>query len=310
MSQAITSISIATRESPLALWQANHVKDLIEQKFPAVKCEIQGMTTEGDRNKSSPLVQIGGKGVFVKELETALIDGTAEIAVHSMKDVPAQLPDGLGINAICKRADPRDAFVSNNASSLADLADGAVVGSSSSRRCLQIARRFPHLTFKDLRGNVGTRLARLDAGEYDAVILAVAGLERLGKADRITDRIIPEICLPAAGQGAVGIESRNADSEVNRILQAISDEPTSLCVTCERMVTQALGASCTLPIASFAEIEGNEITLSAFVSNADGSRIVEASSRGSLGEAMALAQALGRTLIEQGALALIGSQDH
>ncbi len=302
-----TTIRIATRESALALWQANHVAALINQRFPDVVTEIHGMTTQGDRNKVSPLGEIGGKGVFVKELETALLDGSVDIAVHSMKDVPAELPEGLAITGICERANPHDAFVSNSYRTIADLPAGSVVGSSSARRCLQLARRYPHLTFKDLRGNVDTRLKKLDAGDYDAIILAVAGLERLGLAERVAEAISADDCLPAAGQGAVGIEARQDDVQTNNIIAAITHEETFRCVMSERAVTAALGATCTLPIAVFARRENDNLEIRAFVSDLDGNETISEQTSGAYADAASLASNLGERLVAAGALDLINA---
>ncbi len=304
-------VRIATRQSALALWQANYVKGLLEASADDIECEIVGMTTEGDRNKSSPLRQIGGKGVFVKELETALIDGSADIAVHSMKDVPGELPPGLKISAICKRADPRDALVSNSYKNLGELPDGSVVGSSSLRRCHQVAHHFPNLRFEELRGNVDTRLRKLDDGGYDAILLAVAGLTRLGLEERISEQIPVDVCIPAAGQGAVGIESRTDDDETNSLLALINDAETYRCVTAERKVTASLGATCNLPIATFAEIDSGKIRISAFVSDEEGKTVIIEAVDGDVNDADALAGDLGSKLIAKGALELINAdKDH
>ena len=299
-------LRIATRESALALWQANHVKALLEACHEGLQCEIVGMTTEGDRNKVSPLSQMGGKGVFVKELETALLDGSADIAIHSMKDVPTDMPEGLGITAICERANPRDAFVSNEYSSVDELPEGSVVGSSSLRRVLQIKAAYPHLTFQELRGNVDTRLHKLDEGQYDAIVLAVAGLTRLGLEDRIRAEIEPEVCLPAAGQGAVGIESRLAEDETNLLISAINHEPTWMQVSAERRVTASLGATCNLPIAVFAESPGSLFNLTAFVADTKGDNVIRESISGDSAEAENMASHLSNRLLELGAAKLIG----
>ena len=301
----MNSLRIATRESALALWQANHVKALLEAAQEGLRCEIVGMTTEGDRNKVSPLSQMGGKGVFVKELETGLIDGSVDIAVHSMKDVPAEMPAGLDITAICERADPRDAFVSNNYRGLDALPEGSIVGSSSLRRVLQVKAVYPGLEFRELRGNVDTRLRKLDEGNYDAIILAVAGLSRLGLVERITQEIDETISIPAAGQGAVGIESRLDDERTNSLLAAINHEETWTRVTAERRVTQSLGATCNLPVAVYANIAVEEIRLRAFVSDLAGSEIIREEVTGDAGAAMELAALLGDRLLAAGAARLI-----
>ena len=299
-------IHIATRESRLALRQANHVKALLETNHDRLQCEIVGLTTQGDRDKSSPLSQMGGKGVFVKELEIALLEGRADIAVHSMKDVPTEMPDGLAIVGICERANPRDAFVANHYHSLDDLPDGAVVGSSSLRRILQIRAVYPHLIFRELRGNVETRLRKLDEGHYDAIILAVAGLTRLGFTDRIVAEIKPEVCLPAAGQGAIGIEARIGDNEIRSIVSAINHEPSWIQVCAERRVTACLGASCDLPIAVFAELADSLITLRAFVADPLGRHVIQQSISGQVAEYENLAAQLGDLLLELGAADRIG----
>lgn len=301
------TIRIATRESALALWQANHVKALLESAHDDVTCEIVGMTTEGDRNKVSPLSQMGGKGVFVKELETALLEGSVDIAVHSMKDVPGELPEGLEIAAMVERADPRDAFVSNNFAGLAELPDGARVGSSSLRRVLQLKAAFPGLQFLELRGNVDTRLRKLDEGQYEAIILAVAGLSRLGLSARVADAISADVSIPAAGQGAVGIECRSDDSATRELLDAINHETTWQCVGAEREVTLMLGATCNLPIAVFAEIADSNLVITGYVSDISGEQVVRESLQGPAANAQHLARELGTRLLDQGAAGLIGS---
>lgn len=307
----MTTVKIATRQSDLALWQANHVRQLIESANPAVSCEIVGMTTLGDRNKVTPLGQMGGKGVFVKELETALLDGSVDIAVHSMKDVPGELPDGLDIAAMTPRADPRDAFISNDYACLDDLPAGALIGSSSLRRVLQLQHAFPALRFEDLRGNVPTRLNRLDDRQYDAIILAVAGLTRLGLFDRVTQAIDEQVCLPAAGQGAVGVECRVGDEPIRSILQTINDASTFKRVSAERRVTLKLGATCNLPVAVFANFSGDTenndtITIRAFVADLSGSEAIAQEITGNAVDANALGDELGERLMSLGAGRLMG----
>ena len=302
----MTTIRIATRQSKLALWQANHVKDLLESAYAGLQCELIGMTTQGDRNKISPLSELGGKGVFVKELETALLEGAADIAVHSMKDVPGILPDGLHIAAICERASAKDAFISNAYTSLEEMPAGANVGSSSLRRVIQLKVAFPTLTFSELRGNVGTRLDKLDAGEYDGIILAVAGLQRLGLADRICEQISTQVSVPAAGQGAVGIESRVDDTVITPLLDAINHQATDVCVSAEREVTKALEATCNLPIAVFAQLQDEQIQLSAFLSDVAGTRVIRGQLSGQSSEANELARQLSESLFAQGAKELLG----
>ena len=301
----IRKIKIATRKSRLALWQAHYVRDRLLEASPKTEVEISGMTTEGDRDKNSPLSKIGGKGVFVKELEQALINGDADIAVHSMKDVPAELPAGLSINAICERADPRDAFVSVNYKCIEDIPDGGRIGSSSLRRRLQLKARYPELDYLELRGNVDTRLRKLDAGEFDGIILAAAGLARLGLTDRISEYIPVESCIPSAGQGAVGVESVTGDSEINKLLQAISHPMTELCVSCERLITQKLGATCNLPIAAFVQVREDEIHLRSFVSDIDGEQVLKVSLSGPVAQGKQLAEKVAALLLEKGARNLI-----
>lgn len=305
----MTMIRIATRESALALWQANYVKALLEATHEGVTCELMPMTTEGDRNKVAPLRQMGGKGVFVKELETGLLDGSADIAVHSMKDVPGELPEGLIIGAICEREDPRDALVSNKAGSLDQLAGGSNLGSSSLRRVLQIAAAYPGVSFSELRGNVDTRLRKLDDGNYDAIILAVAGLKRLGLGDRIAQAIPTDVSIPAAGQGAVGIECRTGDETVKGLIAAINHEQTSLCVSAERQVTRMLGATCNLPVAIFAETAGHDFSIRAFIADVTGNHVIRESAEGRTEDANNIAKSLGERLFDAGAGELINSHD-
>lgn len=301
---------IATRESALAMWQANHVRDRLAAAFPKTDFQIVGMTTQGDRDKSSPLSRIGGKGVFVKELEQGLLAGTVDVAVHSMKDVPAELPAGLEIAGICQREDPRDAFVSNHYQTLADLPAGARVGTSSLRRRLQLKKMFPTLEYPEVRGNVDTRLRKLDEGEFDAIILATAGLKRLGYDGRIAERIDPAISIPAAGQGAVGIECVSANDEVRRMLDEISDANTKLCVECERLVSIGLGATCNLPIAAFARVEDGVFRMAGYVSDLDGKHDIHATREGRPEDARALAGSLVEELLDAGGRDLVAASDH
>ena len=301
---SMKKLRIATRQSALASWQANHIKSLLESAHAELQCEIIGMTTLGDRNKFSPLSQMGGKGVFVKELETALLDDSADIAVHSMKDVPSELPDGLAITSIVERASPQDAFVSNRFESLVDLPKGSRVGSSSLRRVRQLQLAYPGLKFVELRGNVDTRLRKLDEGEYEAVILAVAGLTRLGLSSRVSEKIATDICLPAAGQGAVGIESRLNDPSVSRLVESINHPITRICVSAEREVTRLLGATCNLPVAVYAEAKAGEFLLKAFISDLDGNVIIREQMTGSIDDSSLLAEKLGNNLLARGALDL------
>lgn len=294
-------LKIATRQSPLALWQANFVKDRLEQIHPHLSVELVPMVTKGDVILDSPLAKIGGKGLFVKELEHALLEKRADIAVHSMKDVPMSFPEGLGLSVICKREDPRDAFVSNLYHSLDELPKGAVVGTSSLRRQCQLKQLRPDLVIRSLRGNVGTRLNKLDVGDYDAIILASAGLIRLGLSHRIASFIETEQSLPAAGQGAVGIECRTDDEEVNALLAPLSDPITTACVLAERAMNTRLQGGCQVPIGGYAVIENHEIYLRALVGDVDGSVILRAEGRSAVENAEELGCTLADDLLAQGA---------
>jgi hydroxymethylbilane synthase len=295
-------IVIATRESPLALWQARHVAERIRALHPALAIELLGMTTEGDRRLGSSLAQIGGKGLFVKELEEALQDGRADIAVHSMKDVPMHLPGGFTLAAITSREDPRDAFVSNRFRRLADLPAGARVGTSSPRRQSQLRARHPQLEVAPLRGNVHTRLRRLDEGRFDAVILAAAGLSRLGLRSRITSLLEPEESLPAVGQGALGIECRAERADLLSLLTALDDAPTRWCVQAERALSGALAGSCNVPLGAYADWEGERVRLRGLVATPDGSRLVRDELLAAAGESPEqLGRRLAQSLAAQGA---------
>ena len=296
-------LRLATRESQLALWQAHFVKNALEVAHPDLEVEILGMTTQGDRDKNSPLAKLGGKGVFVKELELALLENRADIAVHSMKDVPAVMPDGLDIVAICEREDPRDALVSNQYAGFDDLPVGAKVGSSSLRRRLQMLARRPELNYLDVRGNLDTRLRKLDDGEYDAIVLAVAGLKRLELAHRITQPMDPSDSTPSAGQGAVGIEARIDDKRTLELLAAINHQDTFDCVTCERVISTELGASCELPVAAFAMLEAEQISLQAYVGGAELS--IRESGTASRADRAKLASDIAHRLLAGGASELL-----
>jgi len=302
------SIRLATRESALAMWQANYVKAELEKAHKDLRVEIVGMTTVGDRDKNSPLNQMGGKGVFIKELEIALLEGSVDIAVHSMKDVPSEIPEGLQLSAICEREDPRDAFVSVNYPNLMSLPAGAKIGSSSLRRRLQLQLLRPDLVYEELRGNVGTRLSRLDADDFDAIILATAGLIRLDLSHRISEKIDPSLCIPSAGQGAVGVESRIGDTEVNSFLAAINHQDSYDRVICEREISSGLGADCSLPIAAYAQLLGDEIALSTYVSDREGREHIRLFKQGPRHEGIVLAKGLVDALMAQGAGNLIGEQ--
>ena len=275
------NLKIATRNSTLALWQANYVKSLLLAKYNDLKCEVIPLTTQGDRDKTSSLKFMGGKGAFVKELELALIDRRADIAVHSMKDVPAVLPDELEIASITPRQNPCDAFISNKHRHLSEMPDGANIGSSSMRRLRQIGLLYPKLIFSDIRGNIETRLKKLDSGKYDAIVLAVAGIERLGLSQRICQIITEDECVPASGQGAIGIEIRKDLGEIKQLVAPLNDKDTFTCVSAERTVALELGASCDLPIGIFASVTGNNFSLKVFLSDSHGKKIIRESISGS-----------------------------
>ncbi len=275
-SDAPGRLVLASRESSLAMWQAEHVRDRLRGLYPDCELEILGLTTEGDRILDRPLAEIGGKGLFIKELEVALADGRADLAVHSMKDVPMQMPEGFAIGAVLVREDPRDAFVSNTYESLDALPSGARLGTSSLRRSAQLLARYPHLDVRPLRGNVNTRLRKLDEGEYEAIILAAAGLKRLGFADRIRQVVPPPHCLPAVGQGALAIEIRADRSDLVDALRPLNDPATALAVRCERAMAGRLAGSCRVPLAGYCEaIEGGRHELRARVAAPDGSEVLE-----------------------------------
>jgi hydroxymethylbilane synthase len=299
------SLRIATRESPLALWQANFVKGALNQHHPALSVELVPMTTRGDQILDSPLAKVGGKGLFVKELEKAMLDGRADIAVHSMKDVPMEFPEGLGLAVICEREDPADAFVSNDYRSLKELPEGAKVGTSSFRRQCQLKELRPDLEILDLRGNVGTRLGKLDSGGYDGIILAAAGLIRLDLEERIRERLSYELSLPAGGQGAVGIECRNDDLETLKLLDCLHHPQTAARVTAERAVNARLEGGCQVPIARFAELEGDSLNLRALVGAVDGSVIYRSERNGSQHDAERLGIEVAEDLLKQGAKAIL-----
>lgn len=295
------TLKIATRQSPLALWQANYVKDRLQQLYPDLTIELVPMVTKGDVILDSPLAKIGGKGLFVKELENALLMKEADIAVHSMKDVPMQFPEGLGLAVICQREDPRDAFVSHSYRTFAELPQGAVVGTSSLRRQCQLKALRPDLDIRSLRGNVGTRLSKLDNGDYDAIILASAGLIRLGLADRIASFIDVEQSLPAAGQGAVGIECRTDDVQVHTLLAPLADAETTYCVRAERAMNNHLQGGCQVPIGGYAVLQQGQLYLRALVGDIDGSRIIRAEGKSAVENAEVLGVKIAEQLLAQGA---------
>ncbi|MEA3195474.1 MAG: hydroxymethylbilane synthase [Betaproteobacteria bacterium] len=299
---------IATRRSRLALWQAEHVKARLEALHGGLEVELLAMTTRGDELLDQRLDDVGGKGLFVKELESAMLEGRADLAVHSMKDVPADLPGGFTLAAISAREDPRDAFVSRKYSSLKEMPGGSVIGTSSLRRSTQIAARYPALEIRLLRGNVETRLAKLDRDEYDAIVLAVAGLVRLGLGARIRSPLAAEESLPAPGQGALGIECLEARREVVALMAPLADPASTLCVRAERAVSRGLGGSCSLPLAAYAEVAAGKIHLRALVASADGKRIVRAEAKGDDPEA--LGAAVVDDLRAHGAAQILASLGH
>ena len=294
-------IRIATRKSPLALWQAEEVSRQLKQLHPELEIELVKMVSKGDKFLDAPLAKIGGKGLFVKELEQAMLDGEADIAVHSMKDVPMEFPEGLHLSVIMEREDPTDAFVSNKYKNLQDLPENARIGSSSLRRQLQIKEMMPSAEMLNLRGNVNSRLQKLDNGEFDAIILASAGLLRLEFDDRIADRIAPEQSLPSVGQGAVGIECRVGDTAIEALIAPLNHNDTNTRLSAERAMNHRLHGGCQVPIAGYAELEGDEIYLRGLVGRPDGSEVVRAQIRGPRDQAEALGVELADQLLNDGA---------
>lgn len=294
-------LRIATRKSALALWQAEHVAARLRQLHPGRAVELVPMTTRGDRILDRPLAEIGGKGLFLKELEVAMQRGEADIAVHSMKDVPMQLEDGFAIGAVLERADPLDAFVSNRHAGLEALPAGARVGTSSLRRRSLLRALRPDLQVEDLRGNVNTRLAKLDAGEFDAIILACAGLERLGMGDRIRARLPAPQWLPAVAQGAIGIEVRAGDAEALAAVTPLADHETTICVTAERAMNRILQGSCDVPIAGHASLDHGRLTLHGLVGDPDAGILIRAEGADEIDHADALGQRVARELLARGA---------
>ena len=315
LSSSVDTLTIATRQSPLALWQAEHIRDRLLALYPALNIELLKIVTKGDKILDTPLAKIGGKGLFVKELEQAMYEGQADIAVHSLKDVPMQLPEGLMLGAYCQRAAPTDAFVSNTYQSLDELPEGAVVGTSSLRRQCQIKAHRPDLQIKTLRGNVGTRLGKLDAGDYDAIILATSGLQRIHLDERIRGELDIDVCLPAVGQGALAIECRAGDDDVLALLAPLNDEQARIRLIAERALNRHLEGGCQVPIAAYAVLQGADITdehnddagntlwLRGRVGQADGSVLLKAQARtklsGSQAEREAQANDLGIAVATQ-----------
>jgi len=298
-------IVIASRESRLAMWQAVHVRDRLSALYPQSQVEILGMTTRGDQILDRPLADIGGKGLFIKELEVAMQEGRADLAVHSMKDVPMEMPEGFVLAAISARENPCDAFVSNKFAGLDELPAGAVVGTSSLRRECVLRAKYPRLVIKSLRGNLDTRLKKLDAGEYDAIILAAAGLIRLGLKERIKSVLTPEQSLPAPGQGALGIEVLAARPEAAALVAPLNDAETAHCLRAERAFSRALGGSCQVPLGGYAVLENGELWLRGFIATPDGQQMVSAELRGAPQDDEAIGNALARMLREQGADAIL-----
>lgn len=294
-------LRIATRKSQLALWQAEYVRDLLQKNHPGLEVELVKMTTQGDKILDTPLAKVGGKGLFVKELESGLLNGDADIAVHSMKDVPVELPQGLHLPVICPREDPRDAFVSNEYDNFEALPEGARLGTSSLRRQCQLSALRPDLRILDLRGNVNTRLKKLDDGEYDGIILAAAGLKRLDMVDRITEYLDPGVSLPAIGQGAVGIECRVDDERINSLLEPLNDPETNIRVRAERAMNLRLQGGCQVPIAGYAELSKGMILLRGLVGQPDGAVIVRGDIAGHPDEAEHLGLVLAEDLLSRGA---------
>ena len=301
---------IASRESALAMWQSQYIRDRLRALYPQTEVSILGMTTQGDQILDVTLSKIGGKGLFVKELETALENGSADIAVHSLKDVPMHLPQGFMLACIGEREDARDAFVSNLYADLAALPAGSVVGTSSLRRESQLRARFPHLKIEPLRGNVQTRLRKLDEGKYAAIILAAAGLKRLGLGTRIRALISSEDSLPAVGQGALGIECRADRADLKALLAPLHHADTAACVLAERALSRALAGSCQVPLGGFAEIVGSELRLRGFVASPDGKRLVRAEKIGSTQDPEALGDAVAQELLAQGAGEILAALEH
>lgn len=295
------TLKIATRQSPLALWQAEHIRDRLEQLHPHIKVELVTFVTQGDKILDTPLAKIGGKGLFVKELEAALMDGRADLAVHSMKDVPMQLPEGLELAVICEREDPFDAFVSNHYAKFEDLPQGAKLGTSSLRRKCQILKQRPDLEVIDLRGNVGTRLSKLDAGQHDAIILASAGLKRLGLAERIRHTLSAELSLPAVGQGALGLECRSNDPETLNLILPLMHNETNACVRAERAFNAYLEGGCQVPIAGFATLNNQILSLEGRVGSIDGQTLLCSTVLGTVNQAEQLGVQLAQDLLQLGA---------
>ncbi|GAB4256472.1 MAG: hydroxymethylbilane synthase [Deferrisomatales bacterium] len=299
------TLRIATRKSQLALWQANWVKEQLEGIHPGLRVELVPIVTRGDKILDVPLAKVGGKGLFVKEIEDALLDGRADLAVHSMKDVPTELPPGLHLPVICERDDPRDAWFSRSGAGLEEIPAGARVGTSSLRRQAQLRAVRPDLVFESLRGNVGTRLRKLSEGRYDAIVLAAAGVRRLGIADRVTRFLSPEVILPATGQGAVGVECRVEDPETNERLAPLRHEPTWIAVTAERAFLATLQGGCQVPIAGYAQLVDGRLSVRGLVGSLDGQTLIRGRREGSPVDAASMGESLGEEILDRGGRAIL-----
>lgn len=295
------NIRIATRMSKLALWQAEHIQAQLLELYPSIEVTLVPMKTKGDVLLDTPLAKIGGKGLFVKELEAAMLDGRADLAVHSMKDVPMELPPGFALPVICARAAATDAWVSNHFATLDDVPQGGRIGTSSLRRSVQLKARRPDLEVLSLRGNVQTRLAKLDQGDFDGILLATAGLERLGLQERIREEVVPELSLPAVGQGAIGIECREDDTELMQLLAPLNDIDTWDRVTAERAMNRHLKGGCQVPIGGFALLENHTLWLRGLVASEDGKTVLRAEARSPRERAEALGIQVAEDLLSQGA---------
>lgn len=304
------TLRIATRQSPLAMWQAEFVQAQLQELHPQLTVELLPMTTKGDQILNSPLALIGGKGLFVKELEHALLEGRADIAVHSMKDVPPTFPEGLGLGAILKRHSPFDAVLSNDYSSIEELPEGAHVGTASQRRKAQLLARFPHLKISTLRGNIQTRISKLDAGEFDAILLAASGLQRMGLDSRIKSIMSAEDSLPAVGQGALGIEVRENDAQVAEFLKPLVHSETQINVAAERRFSKRLGGSCSVPLGCFATHDGDKFEIEGLLAQPDGKLILRSQRSGKTEDALSLAEALADDLFSQGAQKILDELEH
>ena len=303
----IKKITIASRESPLAMWQAEHIKYKIIKLYPDIEINIKGFKTQGDTLINQSLATIGGKGLFIKELEQALLEKKADLAVHSMKDLPMDIPDKFQLIAISEREDPRDAFISNNFDSLDDMPKGSIIGTSSLRRQSQIKAKYPNLIIKPLRGNLQTRLNKLDKNQYGAIILAAAGLIRLDLKNRIKEYLETKISIPSVGQGALGIEVLSGNEELNKVLKILNDADTSRCILAERVVSRTLAGSCSVPLGAHASISDNKFVIKGFVAMPDGSKIIHAEVKGQKSDFYKLGKALSQILIDKGAKDILSS---